>query len=286
MRYKITHTTRFAYSGPVFLDPHTVRLRPRCDCTQRLLRYTLDVDPPAAGWTESVDLDGNTVASLWFEGVRETCAITASAEVDTLRSNPFDYLVSGEAVRIPFRYPGSLARLLEPYRTGYDGDPAVKRFAEETAEEAGGQTLPFLTRLSERIAGECRAVVREAGDPLPAPETLSGRRGACRDLAVLFISACNATGLAARFVSGYHLDPDSAPDRHLHAWAEVYVPGGGWRGYDASLGLAVADRHVAVAAGATHETVRPITGTFRGTGVRSRMEAAIVVEAGDPRYPK
>ena len=64
----------------------------------------------------------------------------------------------------------------------------------------------------------------------------------------------------------------------LHAWVEVYLEGAGWRGYDPTQGLSVVDRHVALAAGPTHEQARPTEGTFRGTGAVSRMEAEISIQ--------
>jgi transglutaminase-like putative cysteine protease len=89
------------------------------------------------------------------------------------------------------------------------------------------------------------------------------------------MDACRALGLGARFVSGYQEGDPDQPRRYLHAWAEVYLPGAGWRGYDPSHGLAVADRHVAVAAGMRSDLAAPISGIFRGTGVSSRMQAEI-----------
>ena len=59
--------------------------------------------------------------------------------------------------------------------------------------------------------------------------------------------------------------PEPEPPE-LHAWGEVYLHGGGWRGYDPSHGLAVADRHVAVAAAAAPTDAAPVTGTYRGDG--------------------
>ena len=56
------------------------------------------------------------------------------------------------------------------------------------------------------------------------------------------VECCRSMGLAARFVSGYvHVDDDTHPE--LHALAETYHQGGGWRRYDPTLGLAAADRH-------------------------------------------
>ena len=71
-------------------------------------------------------------------------------------------------------------------------------------------------------------------------------------------------GIAARFVSGYEIGAAEADGGDLHAWAEVYLQGGGWRGFDPSRGLAVADSHVAVAAASDPLLAAPVTGTYRG----------------------
>ncbi len=68
-------------------------------------------------------------------------------------------------------------------------------------------------------------------------------------------------------------------ERQLHAWAEVYIPGGGWRGYDPSSGLAVADQHVTVSAGVIPEEAAPLTGTYRGSGVRSIIDYEIEISS-------
>ena len=64
----------------------------------------------------------------------------------------------------------------------------------------------------------------------------------------------------------------------MHAWAEVYLPGGGWRGYDPSRGLAVSSGHVALAAAADPRLEAPVVGTYRGAA-RSTMDFTISMQA-------
>jgi len=126
--------------------------------------------------------------------------------------------------------------------------------------------------------GRKKRIVRPVAAKIYVPIALRRKEGACRDLAVLFMDICRSLGLAARFVSGYKYSPDT-PDQHeLHAWAEVYLPGAGWRGYDPSWGLAVADHHVALAAGPAPQDAMPVTGTFRGTDVLSSLDYSVEIE--------
>jgi transglutaminase-like putative cysteine protease len=99
-------------------------------------------------------------------------------------------------------------------------------------------------------------------------------------LAALFIDVCRALGIAARFVSGYEESETLGVGEggELHAWAEIYIPGAGWRGYDPSRGLAVAQSHVAVAAAATATGTAPVTGTYRGSAITTDFEAEVRVE--------
>ena len=280
MHFRVHHTTSYRYSRPVFLEPHTVRLRPRCDLSQRLRSFRLRLEPEPAIVSEALDSEDNDVAYTWFEGMTETLLVRTEFEVETLRGNPFDYVMLGDrANRLPLAYPESWRDQLGHYIARSNStDGPIGRFALSIADSAGRETLPFLAVLNGRISKSYEVVVREEGDPLPAEETLNSTRAACRDLAMLFIECCRSLGIASRFVSGYHQGDQVADQRHMHAWAEVYLPGGGWRGYDPSYGLAVADRHVAVAASAMPGLAGPLSGSFRGTGATATMEAEIVLE--------
>ncbi len=286
MFFDITHSTTYTFDRPVFLEPHTFRLRPRCDGSQRLIRFETEAEPRPAGLTECLDVEGNAVIHAWFERVTDLLTLRSVLAVETLRSNPFDYLlVDPVAESLPMMYADDLQARLLPYRSGADVHEEVAQLARTIAAEAGHTSIPFLAALNERIHGLCKVVTREEGDPQPPEMTLAERRGACRDLTVLFMEACRAQGIASRFVSGYQEGDPRQKDRNLHAWAEVYLPGGGWRGYDPTLGLAVADRHVAVAAAASPRDAAPVSGTFRGTGVSSRIEAEIRLRVSSVAFP-
>lgn len=264
MIFSIVHNTDYRYQQPVFLEPHTLRLRPKTDGMQQLLNFSIDIDPKPEGLTECRDLDGNMEHVVWFNDLTDHLHIKVTSKVATLCDNPFSFLVEPTALRIPFNTDKIYRPGIKPYLSN-EIEPEVRRFAEELATEAGQETLTFLNLLSTRLYSTCEVVVREEGLPASPSHTLNERRGACRDLAWLFIAACRSQGIGARFVSGYQ-EGDPEGEHHLHAWAEVYLPLAGWRGYDPTLGLAVADRHVLLAAGPRPDSAAPVTGTFRGQG--------------------
>jgi transglutaminase-like putative cysteine protease len=280
MLFHIKHASRFRYTRPVFCEPMTLRLRPREDASQRLLRHHVWVDPEPAGMTEYVDLDGHAAVQLWFDGLTSSLSVVVSSTVETLRINPFDFLLPADAVRLPFRYSSAVERGLSAYLGGDEPAPAVREAADAVLQRSKGQTIPFLTELTGWMQASFDKVVRLEGPPLPAVETLAARSGSCRDLAVLFNEICRSVGIAARFVSGYHERESPDGRRHLHAWSEVYLPGAGWRGFDPAEGLAVADRHVALAAGLQPVLAAPTDGTFRGNGASSTLDSQIVIRTG------
>jgi transglutaminase-like putative cysteine protease len=277
MIYRITHDTRYKYSQPIFLEPLLIRQRPRSDGSQQLLDYRCRITPEPAGSSEYLDPEGNAVQQAWFEGLTDELAIQTEMEVETLRENPYDFYLEPEGESLPLGYPGEHAGLLEPYYRSDACAPSVLALAEEIATETDDRTIPFLMTLNQRINESIRYMIREQGEAQPAEETLKKGEGSCRDLAVLFIEACRSCGIAARFVSGYEEGAPEQEDQQLHAWAEVYLPGGGWRGFDPTLGLAVADRHIVLAAARIPVHAAPVSGTYRGTEATSRLDAQIEI---------
>lgn len=269
MRIDVEHTTRYSYGAPVFLEPMTIRLRPGGDDAQRVVGNSMRIDPEPAGTTDLIDAEGNLVTRAWFDGLHEQLSIKVRSEVVTLRENPFDYILL-EPVSLPVEYPRHEISALARFRSE-QASPTVLAFANEGPEDLQA----FLAYLTGRLHGFGR-YIREEGDPLPAEETLSARTGSCRDLAVLMMDACRARGLAARFVSGYAEGDPEEPEQHMHAWCEVYIPGGGWRGYDPTLGVAVADRHVWLARAPDPRGAAPTGGTYRGS-VASKLDVSLKV---------
>jgi transglutaminase-like putative cysteine protease len=261
LRIEIVHRTSYRYEAPVFLNPHLFRLRPSSDASQRLESFSLTSDPAPAGRSDNIDLDGNDVSLLWFEAVTDYLTVETTSVVETLRSNPFDFFWTGSQ-SLPLRYSDDLLPALQPYR-GVESHLSVRNLALSVASEAGNEPQAFLAGLAAAILRACQQIRRDEGEPWPADETLARGEGSCRDVAVLYMAAARSQGFAARFVSGYHA-VDAEDEHDLHAWAEVYLPGGGWRAFDATTGFAVSDAHVAIARAATPRQATPVSGSYRG----------------------
>ena len=282
MKISVAHSTIYRYDQAVDLGSHVVRLRPRDDGSQKLVCYDLSIRPEPVMRTEGADQDGNVVTHVWFREPALSLEVHSRFTVETRRANPFDFLFTEKPMAtLPMAYPEALRRVLAPYCAADRDETRVTEFARAAAEAAAGKTIGFLVELSGRIQSGLRAVDRSEGPARAAAETLQVGEGACRDFAVLFCAACRVMGLAARFVSGYECEAARDPvHAYMHAWAEVYLPGGGWRGFDPSRGLAVAASHVPVAAAIEPALAAPIAGTYRGAAT-STMETSIQMEASE-----
>ncbi|MCU0529384.1 MAG: transglutaminase family protein [Cyanobium sp. Prado107] len=284
MLFHVRHALRYAYERPVFLEPTTLRLTPRNDPAQRLLHHDLRVTPQPSGSSRVLEADGAEAVVLWFQDVQEQLTIEVDMVVRTLRENPFDWIITHPAaLHLPAAYPPDEALSLTPCLEGVApiANP-VRQWAAELAAAVDGSASAFLMHLADTIHHDFHHIGRPDGEPMGAAETLRSRSGACRDTAMLYVQACRSLGLAARFVSGYSMHhPEEVSEHELHAWAEVYLPGGGWRAYDPSLGLAVADGHVALAAAPDHHLAAPVSGRYRGTGVGSSMRYAVEVRTAE-----
>lgn len=270
-RIRILHRTYYTWGGPVTLGTHLLRLRPREGHQLRIESSKLTITPAATiSWRG--DVEGNSIATAEFAGTTTRLAIESELVVQQFNENPFDFLVADHAVDFPFAYETGDWPLLAPYAAppgpGPETDSPLARWVGGL--RAGGeaiQTVALLLRIAARIQREFRYGVREEAGVQSPETTLALGSGSCRDFAALYIAAARHLGLAARFVSGYlHAPPSYYDYGSTHAWAEVYVPGAGWKGVDPTLGLLTGPDHIPVAVGRLPDSVPPIAGSFTGIG--------------------
>jgi len=278
MPYRIHHQTVYDFSQPVFLEPHTIRLTPRGDVAQRVLKQHRTITPTPVGVTEQLDAAGNCTTLTWFSDLTDRLSIEIDMEVELLRSNPFDFILPPDATQLPVAYSPADQYMLWPYlhRQDESGADLLNTLVQQARDESSDNVLPFLWALNRLLNERVEVRTRLTGSPLAIEDLLTDNVGACRDLAVVYVEACRAVGLPARFVSGYH-DPGPDGEASLHAWAEVYLPAAGWRAFDPSAGVAVADRHITLAAAALPAEAAPVTGTFRGTEATANMHAELTI---------
>lgn len=273
MRFSVRHETLYRYSAPVRLARHLVRLTPRGDGAT-ILERRLVVEPEPVAVVEERDGFGNLVTRLDFTGETEVLRIESRFDLETVHPAPWraDCLAPlpwSEAEDEALRRAIAAA-----------GDDPVRAFAEAIAAASGGRLDVFLDRLNTALHARTRHHIRGGGGAQAPEVTLATAAGACRDTAVLFIDAARSLGIPARFVSGYQARAETADGgRHLHAWPEVEIPGVGWRGFDPTHGLSVEDGHVALAAAPEQGGTMPIEGGFWGSGVTSRLDYTVEIEA-------
>ena len=275
MRFEIRHVTSYRYDKPVALGRHLFRMQPRPDGFLTPHSFTVSIYPPPLGLAPLLDLEGNLAHVAWFGGETQELRVTVRSAGETRARSPL--LADPETLTLPLDYGGDRVKLFA-YLWAEGIDPSVAEFSRGIARESERQTFTFLETLNVRLRETLRNIPRLTGDPFPPEYTLAEQKGSCRDFAVLFIACCRLQGIAARFVSGYV--PAEAGDRqHMHAWAEVYLPGMGWQAYDPTQGGSAGESHIPVAAAAEAIDAGPVVGSFSGFA-QSEMSVDLTVTVG------
>ena len=276
VQVSLEHGTTYRFDRLVGLGPHIIRLRPAPHSRTPIESYSLTITPEPHFINWQQDAYGNHLARVVFPEKTTELSITVDLVADLTVINPFDFFVEEYAETYPFDYPPALAADLEPYRRvigepgAADGPgPLLTGWLAEIETAGPVRTVQFLADVNRAVARSVGYTVRmEAGVHSP-DETLRNGIGSCRDSGWLLVSALRQLGFAARFVSGYLVqlkadDPSkggpSADFTDLHAWAEVYLPGAGWVGLDATSGLFAGEGHIPLSATPNPSDSAPVTG--------------------------
>ncbi|MBX9611643.1 MAG: transglutaminase family protein, partial [Burkholderiales bacterium] len=293
----LNHVTHYRYDRPVNLGPQVVRLRPAPHSRSQVLSYSLKVEPANHFINWQQDPFANYQARLVFPEKTTEFKVTVDLVVEMAVYNPFDFFLEPYAEHSPFQYDKALHQELAPYLKTEPLTPHVRAYLDKI-DRTEKRTIDFLVGLNQQVAGDIKYLIRmEPGVQTPE-ETLVKAAGSCRDSGWLLVQLLRHCGLAARFVSGYliQLTPDvksldgpsgtTVDFTDLHAWCEVYLPGAGWVGLDATSGLLAGEGHIPLACTPQPSSAAPIEGLMDEAEVTfsHHMQVTRVLES--PRVTK
>lgn len=278
----LRHVTHYTYDTAVGHGPHVIRLRPAPHCRTPILSYSQKITGGEHFLHWQQDPFSNWNARVVFPEPMREMKIEIEVVAEMAVYNPFDFFLEESASHYPFEYEAGLAKDLEPFLLRPASSPKLDALVAEliaqfrTAKSKGSEnavrTIDFVVGLNQRLQHSIRYLIRLEPGVQSAEETLTLGSGSCRDSAWLLVQLFRSMGVAARFVSGYLIQ--LAPDQKsldgpsgtevdftdLHAWCEVYLPGGGWIGLDPTSGLLAGEGHIPLSCTPEPSTAAPVTG--------------------------
>ncbi|MBV8716668.1 MAG: transglutaminase family protein [Chloroflexi bacterium] len=270
MRLTVHHENRFEFEGEVTESVMDVRLGPFEDAHQRVQRFQLRWEPPGHV-RRYEDGFGNVGHLLTTMRTHSTLQLSTDIEVETLLHDPFQQPVEaprplGPVERADSLNPSALVPALDSLSEMAEPFGLLEPF------DAARQMMAMIYEQFEYQPGVTDVTTSVA-------HVFQGRQGVCQDFAHLLIGLCRAIRLPARYVSGYiltgdHNDEPSRGSGASHAWAEVFTPTHGWRGFDPTNNLVANDRYVKIALGRDYHDVPPTRGTYQGAVV-GKLEVAV-----------
>lgn len=278
MKFKITHNTLYLFDSEVFLEPHYLRFRPKQTAYVDVTDFSITVLSEPTGQKVLQDEENNVVDFCWFEGMTDKLTITSTSFLETKAYNPFDFLIYPlHFNQLPLQYDELQKKLLFSTLVGQFISQELLDYGTTILKDSNFNTIPFLTKLTQKLHEDFVVEYREVGSPLHPDETYTIKRGSCRDLSWMQINLLRQLGIASRFVSGYYYFDMDNPTYELHAWVEVFLPGIGWLGLDPSHGIFTGNTHFPLASSAHYNNTMPVSGGIRGSAT-SQLRTKLSIE--------
>ncbi len=252
MRLRISHRTHYRYDAPVPYALQQLRKTPKERAGQKVLNWVIEIE----GGRKEVEFDdqnNNRVTLVSLEPNLHEITLLCEGEVETIDKSGVVGVHGGCA---PLWYFQRVTELTKP-------GPRMRALVRELGSDFDSDLdkVHALSRmLAEKIKYETGTTEVQTG----AEEAIVAGKGVCQDHAHALICAARLMGMPARYVSGYLMMNDRVDQDAGHAWAEVFIEGIGWIGFDVSNGICPDERYVAVATGLDYQEAAPVSGVRFG----------------------
>ena len=296
MRYRISHTTKYAYADPVAVCHNLVRLAPRNDPWQQLRGYRLVVSPEPTDPCQRADLFGNQVDYFSIQDAHWGLSVTAVSELEVAARPTPEQTPPWQQVREHLHAAQSHSARAA-YRFAFDSPlvPNNHRLRDYAAESfpAGRPILAATRELTTRIYNDFEYDPRATTVTTPVMQVFEQRAGVCQDFAHVQIACLRSLGLAAKYVSGYlRTIPPKGKERLVgadasHAWLSICCGESGdnnltWVDFDPTNDMIPTTDHVRIAVGRDYRDVCPIQGVFVGGGQHTMAVSVDVAPIHQP----
>lgn len=266
MRITIEHKTHYRYASEVTYSIQSLRLTPASFVGHTVVDWRIS-STPLNSMPAGRDGFGNVTHLLVIAGRHREVEITASGTVDV---EDRAGVVLGLADLVPLRAFLRRTQLTEP-------SPEIVALAEALAP---GDTISRLHMLMGKIRDRVDYLPGITSAETIAADAMKAGMGVCQDHAHIFIAAARQLGLPARYVTGYLLTDGNSQAAAHHAWAEVWVDGLGWLGFDVANRACPTDHYVRLGAGLDASHAAPIRGSRRGGDGETMAVEVLVQQSG------
>ncbi len=289
MRLDISYVTRFTYEHEVAESQNELRAAPVADARQQVVHYDVRTVPSSRVFSYT-DYWGTRVDAFGVRAAHRELTVVADATVET--SPP---AVMAASPRFADLTPAFLDERLEYLERSahVDWSDGIASEVAGRRDGADDDVVGFVLALHRLVGTSCTYAPGATYVGVPIDDVWAAREGVCQDFAHLLIAMCRASGIPARYVSGYLFAADDSTgevvqgDRvtvQTHAWAEVAIPGYGWWGLDPTNRQQVGEQHVKIGHGRDYDDVAPLRGVYGGNAthrldVTVDMRRAAAVEA-------
>lgn len=265
MRLSIEHTTRYRFNEPVVHALQRLRLVPKHTQGQTILEWAMEYENAEVD-LEYDDQNFNTVTLVAVDQGATEVVVRCKGVVDT---QDYAGVIGRHSGHMPL---WSFLCQTDRTRPG----PKIKALLREV-DCSPESKLDYLHELSRCILDKVEYQSGTTNVETTAEEAAEQGFGVCQDHTHIFIGAARSMDIPARYVSGYLMMNDRIQQEATHAWAEAYVDGLGWVGFDISNSISPDPRYVRVATGRDYQDAAPITGISFGTSTED-LHVDVTVE--------
>lgn len=257
MRIQIDHLTKYEFSQSARQLIQILRLTPQNNANQTVISWDINIDCDGK-LNKYFDAYGNLCHVLSIDKHIDNLVIETIGIVDTNEN-------TGIYGHLRENFPPQVFQRYSPLATP---DNDIIEFAQNNHVQ--NDALATSHNIMANLHRDIKFQIGLTSTVTDAKSAFAAKSGVCQDQAHIFIAACRALKIPARYVSGHLLRQDGNDIQEAaHAWAESYIDNLGWVAFDPVNGICTDEHYVKVAIGLDYRDAAPVSGSRLGGGVET-----------------